>query len=267
MPRIFPLRVFRRLSSNALSSRARQNVEEIRSSGYTVVRDVFNDKEIETMQKEYNLARSKALSMISQPGKERIWYENGEETRSMYWKDDDRVILKAGEQRYDLHAGFVDGSFFSSPTIQQHPRFEELLNVLLPPRDSYHVRSGFIMSQPESKAQYWHRDTDTLQHSGTKGETLINVDDFYFTALVPLTVDFTSETGQTEFMKGSHKETSDAFDALEMVKCNVDVGNVLLFNGKINHRGHGNVSNIERPALYLVFHKRWYNDGFRAGVI
>ena len=46
---------------------------------------------------------------------------------------------------------------------------------------TYATRTGFVLSQPDSKSQYWHRDTDTLQRHGTDGRFLVDVDDFYFT--------------------------------------------------------------------------------------
>jgi hypothetical protein len=48
---------------------------------------------------------------------------------------------------------------------------------------TYATRTGFVLSQPGSKAQYWHRDTDTLQRHGTDGRFLVDVDDFYFTGM------------------------------------------------------------------------------------
>jgi ectoine hydroxylase-related dioxygenase (phytanoyl-CoA dioxygenase family) len=46
----------------------------------------------------------------------------------------------------------------------------------------------------------------------------------------------------------------------------VELGNALVFNGKINHRGTANGSNADRPVIYRVFHKQWYNDQFRVGI-
>ena len=46
----------------------------------------------------------------------------------------------------------------------------------------------------------------------------------------------------------------------------VPLGSALLFNGKINHRGTSNASQRDRPAIYTVYHKLWYNDQYRKGV-
>ena len=56
------------------------------------------------------------------------------------------------------------------------------------------------------------------------------------------------------------------FNELELKQLEVPLGSVLIFDGKINHRGKGNNSNDERPCIYQVYHKKWYNDQFRIGV-
>ena len=44
------------------------------------------------------------------------------------------------------------------------------------------------------------------------------------------------------------------------------MGSALFFNGKTNHRGSANKSKEDRPVVYQVFHKMWYNDNYRKGV-
>jgi ectoine hydroxylase-related dioxygenase (phytanoyl-CoA dioxygenase family) len=92
------------------------------------------------------------------------------------------------------------------------------------------------------------------------------LDDFYFTCLIPITVPLTLDNGATEFMVGSHRRGASKFDHLELARAEVPIGSALLFNGKANHRGGANNSSHERPVLYKVYHKRWYNDQFRKGV-
>ena len=131
---------------------------------------------------------------------------------------------------------------------------------------NYDKYSGVIMSNPGSKDQYFHRDTDCLQNSGTDGHLLVQMDPFYFTVMIPISVDMTVMNGTTEFMVGSHRKSSDEFEGLALRQCNVPLGSAIIFDGKINHRGKGNNSNEERPCIYQVYHKRWYNDQFRTGV-
>ena len=74
------------------------------------------------------------------------------------------------------------------------------------------------------------------------------------------------ENGATEIMFGSHQLASHDFDQCDVKQVTVPLGGALVFNGKLNHRGSANQSEQERPALYMVFHKKWYNDQFRQGV-
>ena len=133
--------------------------------------------------------------------------------------------------------------------------------------NNYDHYSGIIMSNPGSSDQYFHRDTDSLSNfNNTNGSILVQMDSFYYTVLIPITIDMTIMNGTTEFMVGSHRRPSYEFNELELKQLEVPLGSVLIFDGKINHRGKGNNSNDERPCIYQVYHKKWYNDQFRIGV-
>jgi ectoine hydroxylase-related dioxygenase (phytanoyl-CoA dioxygenase family) len=81
-----------------------------------------------------------------------------------------------------------------------------------------------------------------------------------------VTVPVSIENGATEFMVGSHRQPAKNFGDLELTKAEVPLGSALVFNGKINHRGTKNESLEDRPVIYRVFHKKWYNDQFRKGI-
>ena len=146
----------------------------------------------------------------------------------------------------------------------RHPVLEELMKETL--ANEYTNYSGIIYSQKGSEDQYWHRDTHTLSSHNSDGKQLVQLDDFYFTVLIPLTVSFTEENGATEFFVGSHRLSCNEFDTCSKCQVEVPLGSALVFNGKMNHRGRANRSEEDRPALYLVYHKKWYNDQYRKGV-
>jgi len=237
--------------------------------GFTVLQELFTSSEIESLQSDYRRLHAEAMALVHQSDKarERVWMENDEETRSVYWRCDDdeneKVILQAGEGRYDLHTGFVSDT---AARLARNPQLMRLMEVVLGAPSTFSCHTSFILSQPDSQDQYWHRDTDTFQKSGSDGSVLVHMEDFYFTVLVPITVDVTTLNGPTEFMVGSHKTTADTFAFLQRQQVCAPVGSALVFNGKINHRGMGNSSALERPILYFVFSKRWYNDSYRAGL-
>jgi len=41
--------------------------------------------------------------MISRPGRERVWTENNEETRSVFWREGDRTILQVPSPHMQTH--------------------------------------------------------------------------------------------------------------------------------------------------------------------
>ena len=238
--------------------------DEIQNRGYTVLKDIFDSKTLSRMKNDY-LKISQIADQMRQGSHERlrIFYENEVENRSVYWKKDQKLILQAGQGRYDLYKGFHQGVFLED-CIKDNPIIEAVVKSAM--ISDYSHYSGFIQSFPGSEAQYWHRDTHTLSNSSTDGQQLIQVDDFYFTVLIPLTTDFTTENGATEIMAGSHRLASQDFNQCETITAPVPLGGALVFNGKLNHRGGANRSTEERPALYMVYHKKWYNDQFRQGV-
>ena len=245
-------------------------LSELDQQGFTVVRDIFTPEEIEEMKKSYALIRSKANFVLSSTDSlERRWEENGQETISKYWKyrethlpqSQNCIVLQAGEGRYDLWKGFAS---MIPDHILNNQRIEQLMKNLL--KNNYSKYSGVIMSNPSSKDQYFHRDTDCLQNSGSDGRLLVQMDPFYFTVLIPISVEMTLLNGTTEFMVGSHRKSANEFGDLPLVQAKVPLGSAIVFDGKINHRGKGNGSDEERPCIYQVYHKRWYNDQFRNGV-
>jgi len=249
----------------AANAELNRNLEELETLGHTIVSGLFSPAEIAKMQEDYSGIRAGALDIISsEEAQPRVWEENGEETRSQYWRKEDKVILQAGVGRYDLWRGFGTG-FFASESIVSNPKLEPLLRHCLV--DNYAQYNGIILSDPGSSDQYYHRDTDPLENTGSNGKALMAVDDFYFTCLIPITGDVTTENGPTEFLEGSHRRSADSYSDLQEVQICCPLGSALLFNGKINHRGKGNTSiGDDRAVIYSVYHKEWYNDQFRKGV-
>ena len=95
---------------------------------------------------------------------------------------------------------------------------------------------------------------------------MVKLDDFYFTVLIPCTVDVTPENGPTQFYAGSHRLPAQEYDESTLEYACAPLGSALVFNGKANHRGSANSSAEDRPVIYQVYHKMWYNDSYRAGI-
>lgn len=154
---------------------------------------------------------------------------------------------------------------FGTDSVVKNPKLMELMRNTM--KEGFTSYGGVVHSETGSSNQYWHRDTSTLSNTTTDGDKLVTLDDFYFTVLIPITVPVTADNGPTEFMANSHRQKAQDFDKCPN-ECSprIDLGSALLFNGKINHRGTANGSDADRPVIYRVFHKRWYNDYFRVGI-
>lgn len=241
------------------------HLQELETQGFTIVSGVFDNQEIQEISKSFEKIKARAFEIIenTEP-KVRLFSENNNDNTSVYWKTNQELIMQAGKGRYDLYQGFKD-DFFSSSQVTQNPKIHTLMKELLV--DEFTNYSGIIHSMPGSEDQYWHRDTHTLANTGSDGSKLIGIDDFYFTVLIPINVPFTLENGTTEFLAGSHRLAAKDFKDCIPKQFEVPLGSALIFNGKINHRGKANGSEKERPALYLVYHKKWYNDQYRKGIL
>lgn len=238
--------------------------EELSARGFTIIHDLFTEDEITQMSSRFEMIKEKALAIIdTTPPLERLFTEVNQSQKSWYWKTDQELILQAGAGRYDFTQGFSKDLFASSTSLK-NSTLESLMTELM--GGEFTSYSGIIHSMKGSVDQYWHRDTNTLDNFGSDGSQLVKLDDFYFTILIPITVPFTMENGTTEFIAGSHK-----LSAIEAANCpreqrEIPLGAALVFNGKIIHRGKANGSLEDRPALYIVYHKKWYNDQYRKGV-
>merc|ERR1712166_609797 len=181
-----------------------QNFHELEHKGFTVVPNIFDSNVIQALKDDFEVIKAKAFDMINNiPPKPRVFEENGEVTRSEYWKKADALIMQAGEGRYDFYKGFAHGTF-SGTEIVKNPVIEEIMDLAM--NGEYTSYGGVVHSSAGSGDQYWHRDTNNLSNKGTEGDKMVQLDDFYFTVIIPVTVPVSIENGATEFMVGSHRQ-------------------------------------------------------------
>lgn len=116
---------------------------------------------------------------------------------------------------------------------------------------SYVAAAGFLINEPGSKSQNWHKD---------------GPDPGFINCFVPL-IDLTEELGPTAFSlaidDGGIDDYMDNNDDEDDDRKNVLVpmlnkGNILLFDYRTLHRGQGNTSNddITRTLAYAVYCRR-----------
>mmetsp|Transcript_33529 Transcript_33529/g.107108 ORF Transcript_33529/g.107108 Transcript_33529/m.107108 type:complete len:660 (-) Transcript_33529:314-2293(-) len=121
---------------------------------------------------------------------------------------------------------------------------------------------GVVLSLPGSPAQRWHRDGSPLFPESGHSLPAHAVTAFY-----PLT-NVDEGLGPTQFLLGSHVAAQDDPRFVEPIRntpyaapC-LDVGDVVLFDYRIVHRGGPNKSSPARPRplLYVVYRRSWFVD-------
>jgi hypothetical protein len=114
--------------------------------------------------------------------------------------------------------------------------------------NSYVAAAGFLINEPGSSNQKWHRD---------------GPDEGFIDAFVPL-VDLTHELGPTAIQPSTHTDTDETMKERDRVVQVVPIlikGEVLLFDYRTLHRGQGNKSEATTRALaYAVYKRQTEND-------
>uniref|UniRef100_A0A7S1ZI27 Phytanoyl-CoA dioxygenase family protein n=1 Tax=Trieres chinensis TaxID=1514140 RepID=A0A7S1ZI27_TRICV len=250
-----------------LTAAVSQHLKDLEMKGVTIIPDVFSDKQLDALRKDHDkIADIVAdLTQNHQP-KKRVYEEDGKEVRSNYWvhEPSGRYVLECGVGRHDTDIYFDRGEALRASYFHSNPCVVDIVNRAM--KGPKVARPGLVFSSSGSSDQYWHRDVDKLFENDPDRVKLVSeMSDFYFTCLIPL-IDLTNANGTTEFMLGTHRRPASSYASAKCAQFNVKCGSAVLFNGKINHRGKGNPSKSDRPVLYVVYSKPWYNDYYRAGV-
>ena len=123
-----------------------------------------------------------------------------------------------------------------------------------------------IVSVPGAKAQAQHSDNGHLFPGSDQ-----HIESPHCVTVVCPLCDVTAENGPTEFWPGSHHE-SVAFAMYEESKTmNIpsqsslqlagSVGDIIVFDTRVVHRGMPNETGEKRPILYLAYARPWYTEG------
>lgn len=137
----------------------------------------------------------------------------------------------------------------------------EIIGTLSPAMGFRHYW-GAIPALGGSKETDLHRDIYPLLTT-TEGQNIGEFDamlpPYYFTVLMPL-VQITKENGPTQLVKGSHRKLIVEESQAEIYAPLLSPGDVLIFDGRVLHRGSANISNEERLVAYITFVADWYHD-------
>jgi len=129
-------------------------------------------------------------------------------------------------------------------------------------KDFHRITGALPVSGHEMEAGDWHRDTVPLF-----GDNIdFSLPTWCYTTLIPLQ-DLTIQNGATQFIPGSHKCSYEDAKKYPRIQIEAKVGSVILFDGRIFHKGMPNTTNTTRTVLYTVYHKNWYRTYFDGPVI
>jgi ectoine hydroxylase-related dioxygenase (phytanoyl-CoA dioxygenase family) len=179
-----------------------------------------------------------------------------------------KEIMKRDEGRYDCNLcdDIFVGTDFCLMDIKLFPLYS-LISSILQSDDVLLLKRGVVFSTPGTGSQYFHADC-TPQ---TDAYSALCV-------FLPL-INLTEVTGYTSFWIGSHLHnqsdllqhnlpellagTRNRIDNTNNIfKGTADVGEAILYDYKLIHRGEANNSKDIRPVIYFIFCKRGFNEDY-----
>lgn len=149
---------------------------------------------------------------------------------------------------------------------ENHPIVEGVVNTLLyggetddlSPRLVY---AGWIFSAPGSADQPFHQDGIPLFPTGSE-----HLPAYAINVFIPLD-DTSVELGPTEFKLQSHAmPATRSVDVMADSSCPLPaLGDMLVYDYRICHRGTANLSGSLRSVLYLMYARPWFKEHVNFG--
>jgi len=236
--------------------------------GVVVIPNVFTVSQIERFRDASKKSFEEVKVAIEKRSKKEMNYITAfdrvyHNKKHYYDLNDGSIIIELAKGRYDYTFDTAQGVFASDEFMNPEP-IQTLMRMKL--RSQYTHFAGTVPAVGMSDDGPWHRDLyplfDTGEDPSGKYDDSIEVKimpPIYYTVLIPLEK-VTAHNGATEFISGSHRLSyEESIDRLRF-QPDVEVGSVLLFDGRVFHRGRANQSEDPRMVLYQVYHKKWYQD-------
>ncbi|KAG5473752.1 hypothetical protein LSCM1_04382 [Leishmania martiniquensis] len=155
--------------------------------------------------------------------------------------------------RFEIIADFITSRVV--PLVENAQAIQETLNALLCNKhlqiEKKVMSSGCFLSLTGSETQNRHTDGPALSN-------IVNLFPYAINIFVPL-ISIDSRNG-TEFFPGSHMVGNPTHR--KSVSPPVPLGNALLFDYRVVHRGLRNAKADPRPCYYVTFSRSWYQDTY-----
>ena len=247
------------------------------NQGYVVLKDFF-DEERPMLRELKNSSKTLFNSIFREmydkgytkfPEHSRVFMEtddHGEnEKKRVYAMPEGREngfqeIVMRNPGRYEISLAHYEMEGPSLEPLVQ--KLRGVLPALFRQRGAYqtelNLQKSLIMSTVDSAEQAWHADGEHLDMSEHLPVHCLNV-------FIPL-VNVPKQKGPTEVYSGSHYKTRQpspmSIDTTKMIPYGpeLSVGDILIFDYRLLHRGKPNRSKSHRPVLVFTFSEPSFTD-------
>jgi ectoine hydroxylase-related dioxygenase (phytanoyl-CoA dioxygenase family) len=238
-----------------------KNIDELKKDGITILKSIYTKREINvlkdyalTIETEVNTSinsdtiNSKKYKYFSLFDKE-YCHEKKAYNLPKY------NVIEVAKGRLDI--GIINKDLYL------HRKIKNIIHHFF--TKHYESHMGILTSNSKSENGIWHRDVVNICGESDKNghyddsKMVHDFEPFYFNVLIPL-VPLNKENGSTEFILGSHKKMYNELNEKSGIQYTTNIGDVIIFDGRIFHRGRENKINIPRTLIYNVYHRNWYND-------
>ena len=168
-------------------------------------------------------------------------------------------IVHRAKRRYDMQLGEAAQEPLPPSVLDGAPWVPVMRKLM--GDDAINLFTGAVVAEPGAADQPLHMDGGHLWQ-GTHGFEQPQCPPHCCNVFLPL-VDVTAENGPTEFWPGSHVigKARDAYDGGEPgVALAGAVGDIIVFDYRVVHRGMANAATAARPVLYSTFSRPWFRD-------
>ncbi|CAB9501809.1 Phytanoyl-CoA dioxygenase (PhyH) [Seminavis robusta] len=242
----------------------------VKLCGLAVVQNAIDPSILDSLAHEADATRTKICQALK--ARELSWNDssNNEKTVRFY------ELAVRCQGRMDVRYNNSDNK--KEPFWKNHSLLNSIVSHLLYGGESQELQpqlvyAGWIFSFPDSKDQPWHQDGIPLFPST---ETVIALPTYAINVFIPLD-DATLETGPTEFVPFSHRQTpAQAMEHIEKSDNNDSDnnlvnplprrGDILIYDYRICHRGTANLDKKKvRTVLYLMYARPWFREHVNFG--
>ncbi len=234
----FDLSELDRLDDTDDKDRLSDIAKEFRASGMLWLQGVFSRDLLNQLKTAY-LKEYAVLNEVDHP---EVCQDVGDKDRNMY------TVVKRPP--------------FDHPDLHQSPLLFPVLRSIL--QDKMIIQSfGIVSASPGSRRQHLHVDHTELFEEAFGFGTFLPP--YAITLVVPL-LDLDEQTGTTAIWPGSHRNPANVPKDEEnltyehAVLPKAKAGDCVMWDFRTWHCGTANLTQEERPLIYMTVSRRWFED-------